>query len=247
MNWADRSYPGSRPEADSRYRVAIHRSARWKRTVHAGRDRRGSPRRWRAGRDRLAQAGVPALVLPAIAYAAAPFAGGFGGTLSIRPETTRALLLDLATQPSRGAVSPSSRSPTPTLDPANVAVLRATVDEIDSAGAVHTSSFPTAPRVHWPDGSVTSSAPAPVTPGALRGRRSCSPNAPIWSGRRSAAPCAKSVGRWSKRRDSVGRASPFAGLDEACCTAICRGDRPKGEIVLTGSSGRSLPRRCAPP
>jgi len=50
----------------------------------------------RAGADRLAARGLSALLLPSLAYTAAPFAEGFPGTLSISPGTVTAILLDLA-------------------------------------------------------------------------------------------------------------------------------------------------------
>lgn len=50
----------------------------------------------REGARLLARAGVPALVLPGIDYTAAPFARGFPGTVSLRPETLTALLCDVA-------------------------------------------------------------------------------------------------------------------------------------------------------
>ncbi|MGE0641301.1 MAG: creatininase family protein [Thermoanaerobaculia bacterium] len=144
MNWADRSYPELEPDADSPNRVAILPLG----AVEAhgphlpvGTDVWIAEAMARAGRNRLAEEGVPALVLPAIAYAAAPFADGFGGTLSIRPETTRALLLDLAAAVTRRGVAVLALA-NAHFDPANVAVLRSTVDAVDGAGGL---------RVVFPD------------------------------------------------------------------------------------------------
>jgi creatinine amidohydrolase len=50
----------------------------------------------RAGAARLAARGVRAVVLPPLAYTAAGFAGGFAGTISLRPETVTATLVDIA-------------------------------------------------------------------------------------------------------------------------------------------------------
>lgn len=50
----------------------------------------------RAGGDRLAARGYLPLLLPSLAYTAAPFAAAFPGTLSMTPATATALLLDLA-------------------------------------------------------------------------------------------------------------------------------------------------------
>lgn len=49
-----------------------------------------------AGACRLDAAGLLPLILPGLDYTAASFASGFPGTLSIRPETLTALLLDVA-------------------------------------------------------------------------------------------------------------------------------------------------------
>jgi creatinine amidohydrolase len=49
------------------------------------------------GARRLAQAGVSTLLLPPIYYTAAGFASAFPGTLSVRPETVTALVVDIAT------------------------------------------------------------------------------------------------------------------------------------------------------
>ena len=48
------------------------------------------------GGRRLAEHGFRGLILPPIDYTAAPFAAGFAGTLSIRPETLTALVADIA-------------------------------------------------------------------------------------------------------------------------------------------------------
>lgn len=50
----------------------------------------------RRGAERLSDRGAHALVLPPLAYTAAGYAAGFAGTVSIRPETVTALLVDIA-------------------------------------------------------------------------------------------------------------------------------------------------------
>jgi creatinine amidohydrolase len=50
----------------------------------------------RAAADLLESRGRPAIVLPSLAYSPAPFAGGFAGTISLRPSTLTALVLDIA-------------------------------------------------------------------------------------------------------------------------------------------------------
>lgn len=55
----------------------------------------------REGAARLEALGWDAVLLPPLAYTAAPFAAGFPGTLSIAPATVTALVLDLARELTR--------------------------------------------------------------------------------------------------------------------------------------------------
>ena len=55
----------------------------------------------RAGAQRLAGRGHRPVVLPTLAYTAAAFARGFAGTISLRPDTVTATLLDIASSLSR--------------------------------------------------------------------------------------------------------------------------------------------------
>ena len=50
----------------------------------------------RAGGTRLAARGIPVIVLPPLAYTAAAFAESFAGTVSLRPATVTATVLDIA-------------------------------------------------------------------------------------------------------------------------------------------------------
>lgn len=50
----------------------------------------------RVGAGRLAARGVPVVVLPPLAYTSAAFARGFAGTISLRPETVTATIVDIA-------------------------------------------------------------------------------------------------------------------------------------------------------
>lgn len=77
----------------------------------------------RDGARRLAAAGVAAFVLPPLAYAPAPFAAEFAGTLSIRPETLGALVVDLADGLAARGV-PVLALANAHFDPAQVAALR---------------------------------------------------------------------------------------------------------------------------
>ncbi|MEM8931880.1 MAG: creatininase family protein [Acidobacteriota bacterium] len=49
------------------------------------------------GARQLREDGVEALILPPLDYTAAPFAAGFPGTISLRPETVTAVVVDIAT------------------------------------------------------------------------------------------------------------------------------------------------------
>ena len=55
----------------------------------------------REGASRLAQKGVSVVLLPALAFAAAPFAAEFEGTVSVSPATVTSLILDVARELTR--------------------------------------------------------------------------------------------------------------------------------------------------
>jgi creatinine amidohydrolase len=95
----------------------------------------------RAGQERLEAEGVRAAVLPAMPFAPSPFADEFPGTLSIRPETMRLLLLDLGASLARRGVSVVAFANSH-FDPAQVATLRSTAEELREGGAI---------RVAFPD------------------------------------------------------------------------------------------------
>lgn len=50
----------------------------------------------RAGAERLGARGLHPVVLPPLSYTAAGFAGGFAGTLGLRPETVTAIVVEIA-------------------------------------------------------------------------------------------------------------------------------------------------------
>jgi creatinine amidohydrolase len=89
----------------------------------------------RAAAGRLEATGVAAVLLPTLAYTPAPFADEFAGTLSIRPETLTALVVDVALAlAARGyaclAIANSH------FDPANLGALAAARDEIRHHGSI---------------------------------------------------------------------------------------------------------------
>lgn len=76
----------------------------------------------RSAAERLEAGGKRSVVLPPLAYTAAPFAAGFGGTLSLRPETVTALVCDVASSLARhgfGLLAIANAH----LDPAHLAAL----------------------------------------------------------------------------------------------------------------------------
>ena len=99
-----------------------------------------------AGR-RLLDAGWPAVVLPTLEYVAAPFAADFPGTVSVRPETLTALLVDVA----RSLASQGFR----TLAVANAHLDPAHLTSLHAAGEVVLSEkvlrwvFPDLTRKPW--------------------------------------------------------------------------------------------------
>ncbi len=101
----------------------------------------------RNGAERLSARGFTACVLPPIAYSAAPFAAGFPGTVSVRPETAQALIVDVA----RALAAHGFRTlalANAHLDPAHVATLHAAAEAIRAAGAPWVV-FPDLTRKPW--------------------------------------------------------------------------------------------------
>jgi creatinine amidohydrolase len=95
----------------------------------------------RAGAERFAAAGREVVILPALAYAAAPFAAGFPGTIPVSAETVTALVVDVAralTKQGFAALAIANAH----LDPAHLASLGAAC-----AAAAAESLLPVA----WPD------------------------------------------------------------------------------------------------
>src|SRR6184192_2916921 len=80
----------------------------------------------RAAAARLATHGYDAVLLPPLAYTAAEFAAGFPGTVSLRPGTVTALLLDLTRSLTRHGLHVLAVA-NAHLDPAHVAALEAAV------------------------------------------------------------------------------------------------------------------------
>jgi creatinine amidohydrolase len=101
----------------------------------------------RAGGARLASRGMRVVVLPPLTYTAAAFAEGFAGTLSLRPETVTATVLDIAASLRRHAVGVLAIA-NAHLDPGHLASLDAAVSAIrrDGGPAV---AFPNLASKPW--------------------------------------------------------------------------------------------------
>ncbi|MBI3268085.1 MAG: creatininase family protein [Planctomycetes bacterium] len=100
-----------------------------------------------AAAERLAARGHPALVLPALAYSVARFAAGFPGTLSIRPETATALVVDVARALADQGVRRLGLA-NAHLDPGHLASLAAAVEAIRAEGRIAVA-FPDLTRKPW--------------------------------------------------------------------------------------------------
>jgi creatinine amidohydrolase len=100
-----------------------------------------------AGAVRLERAGYMAAVMPALAYSAARFAAGFAGTISLRPETETALLVDLgralAAHHVQHLVFANAH-----LDPEHIAAIYAAQKELSASTALRVI-FPDVTRKPW--------------------------------------------------------------------------------------------------
>ncbi len=94
----------------------------------------------------LRAGGWQPLILPAIDYSAAPFAAGFAGTISVRPETVSALIVDVGSSlAARGwrclAIANAH------LDPAHLGSLHVAASELERRGQA--VAFPDLTRKPW--------------------------------------------------------------------------------------------------
>ena len=101
----------------------------------------------REGAGRLSARGVEALILPPIAYSVAEYAAGFPGTLSIRPGTAAAVLVDIARSlAAQGAKALAVANAH--LEPAHIASLDEAVARI-RAERLLPLAFPDVTRKPW--------------------------------------------------------------------------------------------------
>ncbi len=99
------------------------------------------------GARRLAARGLVPLLLPALDYTAAPFAAGFPGTLSIRPETFTALLVEVTMAVERCGVSRLAIA-NAHLDPAHLQSIYEALDRIRAETRM-VVAFPDLTRKPW--------------------------------------------------------------------------------------------------
>jgi len=100
-----------------------------------------------AGGRRLAEQGLEALILPPVEYTAAGFAAGFPGTVSVRPETVTALLVDVAVALGRHGFRILAIA-NAHLDPGHLRSLYAAVEEMEEATGLAVV-FPDVTRKPW--------------------------------------------------------------------------------------------------
>ena len=102
------------------------------------------------GAELLGADGFPALVLPPLDYTAAPFAQNFPGTLSVRPETLTALIVDIGAALASQGVGVLALA-NAHLDPAHLGSLYAARTELQAspAAADLRIAFPDVTRKPW--------------------------------------------------------------------------------------------------
>ena len=110
------------------------------------------------------------VILPPLAYTAAPFAAGFPGTISVRPATFSALLADVAASLERQGVA-ALVVVNAHLDPAHLGAIRDVVRASDGSGASGVSRASSAPRASGASGA----SDAPHASGVPRARRAPMP------------------------------------------------------------------------
>ncbi len=99
------------------------------------------------GASRLARHGHPVLLLPPLDYTAAPFAAGFPGTVSVRPETVTALVVDIASSLAVWQIRVLALA-NAHLDPTHLGSLHAAAREIRATGEIRLA-FPDITRKPW--------------------------------------------------------------------------------------------------
>ena len=101
----------------------------------------------RTGADRLALRGMDVLLLPTLAYTAAPFAADFPGTLTLDPTAVTAAIVGVAESLARHDIDLLAIA-NAHLDPAHIGAVRAGVDQAHQAGRARIA-FPDVTQRPW--------------------------------------------------------------------------------------------------
>ena len=87
----------------------------------------------KSGAEKLGKEGLAAVILPSLVYAPAPFADAHPGTLSIRPETLTALVIDIARAIAERGIAVLALA-NAHFDPSQIAALRTAVEQVRQSG-----------------------------------------------------------------------------------------------------------------
>jgi len=99
-----------------------------------------------SGAALLIDSGKLAAVLPALSYTSAPFAAGFPGTLSVRPETVTHMIVDIGVALKSSGIGTLAIA-NAHLDPTHLGSIHAAVERLRAAGLV--TVFPDLTRKPW--------------------------------------------------------------------------------------------------
>lgn len=102
----------------------------------------------RAGARRLEERGYAVLLLPPVVYTSAPFAAGFAGTVSLRPETAADVVVDVAMALS-GHGFPVLAIANAHLDPSHLGSMRRAAERLVTTEKAPKVVFPDLTRRPW--------------------------------------------------------------------------------------------------
>lgn len=180
--------------------------------------------------ERLANEGTTAILLPSLAYAPAPFAARHAGTLSIRPETLTALIVDIGTAAADRGIAVLALA-NAHFDPAQIAALRTAVEQLRQSGRL---------RVAFPDLTrrrLAERLGAEFRSGACHAGRyessillACRPDLVDETARRGLPPLPVSLVEAARRGDRTFR---DAGLDLAYCGDPAAASAEEGRTLVT--------------
>lgn len=180
--------------------------------------------------ERLGQEGAAAVLLPSLAYSPAPFAARHAGTLSIRPETLTALIVDIGTAAADRGIAVLALA-NAHFDPAQIAALRTAVEQLRQSGRL---------RVAFPDLTrrrLAERLGAEFRSGACHAGRyessillACRPDLVDETARRGLPPLPVSLVEAARCGDRTFR---DAGLDLAYCGDPAAASAEEGRTLVT--------------